>query len=219
MKYRPLKKDLTDGTKTCHFCNRPLKSLKAYILMDEKTKEKIYSGPKCAEDNISNKYNLKLIPDLTRYTLAINDKESVLSSNFVERNTLKHTEKDLNYRKAIEYLELRENKLSEDFNTSYNVLKEYYSFYLVEGTLNLKQINHILNIEKKSPDSLRLINLQKCYNYIFWINIGIQKLEEKADGFLIPIKNYLINNLKLSIKQKKGVNKWLQNLAETPLLK
>ncbi|AIZ42465.1 hypothetical protein [Cellulophaga baltica] len=219
MSYRPLKKDLTDGTEICHFCNRPLRSLKAYILIDEKTKENVYSGPKCAEDNINNEYNLKLIPDLTKYTLAINDKESIPSNNSKERNTSKYSEKELNLRKAIEYLELRENKLSEDFNTSYNVLKEYYNSYLEEGTLNLNQISHILNIEKKSPDSLKLINLQKCYNYIFWINTGIQKLEVKADDFLIPIKNYLLKNLKLSDKQKIGVNKWLQNLDGIPQLK
>jgi len=219
MNYRPLKKDLTDGTEICHFCNRPLRSLKAYILEDEGTKEIVYSGPKCAEDNIKPKYNLKLIPDLTKYTLAVNDKESISTISAKERNISKYSQEELNLRKAIEYLELRENKLIEDFNTSYSVLNEYYNSYLEKGTLDKNQIQHTLNIENKSPDSFKLINLQKCYNYSFWINNGILRLEDKADDFLIPIKTYLIKNFKISEKQKNGVNKWLENLDGIPQLK
>lgn len=219
MSYRPLKKDLTDGTEVCNFCNRPLKSLKAYILTNESTGEIVYSGPKCAENNIKKAYNLKLIPDLTKYTLAINDKEKKSNVYITEFNTSKYSEEELNLRKAIEYLELRENKLSEDFNTSYKILNEYYKEYLINGTLGLSQIRHILNIEKKSPESLKLVNLHKCYNYVFWIDTGIQKLDEKADDFLIPIKKYLIKNLKISERQKIGVNKWLENLDGIPQLK
>lgn len=219
MSYRPLKKDLTDGTEICHFCNRPLKSLKAYILLNENTKEFVYSGPKCAENNINQTYNLQLTPDLTKYTLGINNKESSSNGTVTKLSTSKYSDAELNLRKVIEYLELRENKLSEDFNTSYKVLNEYYKEYLEKRTLGLNQIRHILNIERKSPESLRLVNLQKCYNYFFWINTGIQKLEDKADDFLIPIKNYLIKNLKITDRQKAGVNKWLENLEEIPQLK
>lgn len=219
MNYRPLKKDLTDGTQKCHFCNRPLSSLKAFILEDEKTKEIVFSGPKCAKENIDRKYNLKLIPDLTKYTLAFNDKDSVSRSHLKERNLLNLTQEEINFRKAIEYLELRENKLAEDFNTSFFVLNEYYLFYLENGFLNKNQVQHILNIENKSPNNFKLINLQKCYNYIFWINKGISILDDKADDFLIPIRIYLTNNLKISEKQKNGVNKWLKNLEGIPQLK
>ncbi len=219
MSYRPLKKDLTDGTRICHFCNKPLRSLKAFILENEDTNEIVYSGPKCAKDNINSVYNIKLIPDLTKFTLAINEKESVSSVNSTKRNKSSFSKEELDLRKAIEYLELRENKLISDFDTSYNVLEKYYKFYLEEKKLNKSQIQHILNIENKSPKSFKLNNLQKCYNYIFWINNAILQLEEKADNFLIPIKTYLTRNFKITEKQKKGVNKWLENLEGIPQLK
>lgn len=219
MSYRPLKKDLTNGTQNCHFCGVAIRSLKAYILENIDSKEKVFSGPDCAKQNIHSDYKLGLIPDLTKYTLALSKKEGSSTNRAGDRTNLKSTDEEQNLRKAIEYLELRENKLAQFFNTSFPKLKNYFNSYLISGELKKDEIQHILNIEKNAPDTLKLINLQKCYNYFFWIDIGIGKLGGVADEFLIPIKNYLIKNLKISEKQKIGVNKWLKNIDGVPQLK
>ncbi|WET00209.1 hypothetical protein P2W68_11360 [Chryseobacterium arthrosphaerae] len=222
MKYKPLKKDLTEQEETCFYCNRRLKSLKAYVLEDLETGYNIFVGPSCIKEFISKDYNLSLIPDLTRYTEALNSRgkkenDSEERVHIQKENTLEQSEKD--YKKAIEYLELREDKLAGSYNTSYTVLNKYYQIYLTNNKLETDIVRHILNIEKNAPEKFKLINLQKCYNYSFWIKVGIRQLNEEASSFLKSIESYLQINLTITDKQKKGVNKWLEKLDAIPKLK
>jgi hypothetical protein len=106
-------------------------------------------------------YDLKKIPDFKKFTLSVNENENSGAGGGAGSHSIL-VEEELNFRKAVEYLELREDKLVSDFNTSYAVLKEYYEFYLEKESLDRNQIRHILNIEKKSPEKYRLVNLQKC---------------------------------------------------------
>lgn len=222
MTYIPLKKDLTEGTEICNFCDKPLNSLTAYILKNIENNCIVYAGPTCAKKNISSKYNIKLVPDLTKFTLSAKPNEDSLiritnNENKTRNSTL--TDDDKKYKRAIEYIELRENKLNKNFNTSYQILEEYYKEYLINNKLEKQTIEHILNIEKKAPNELKLDNLQKCYNYSFWISAGIKKLDKDATNFLSSILKYLETNLKISEKQKIGVNKWLKNLDNIPQIK
>lgn len=219
MTYIPIKKDLTEGTETCEFCGKRLKSLTAFNLKNTETNDIVFAGETCAKRNIPLDYNIKLIPDFTKFTLSVNENEKLSISDTRKSNKSELTEEEKDYKKAIEYIELRENKLQENFETSYPILKEYYNEYLLNNILGANEIKHILNIENKAPEKLKLNNLQKCYNYSFWINVAINKLDKEANVFLISIQKYLEKNFKISEKQKIGVNKWLKNLNGIPQIK
>jgi len=222
MSYRPIKKDFTEGTVKCFFCNRPLKSLKTYILENIYNNELVNSGPTCAAKNLDKQYNLNIIPDLTKYTLSTQteDEEELFSNNDNgKRNNSTLTTEDRNLRTAIEYLELRENKLAENFQTSYPTLKNYYTIYQNTRILDSDSVNHILNIEKKAPENYKLRNLQMCYNYSFWLIISIKKLDKEANNFLSPVYEYLKKKMRITEKQKNGINNWLKKLDGIPQLK
>lgn len=220
MSYRPIRKDLITEKQKCHFCSRTLNSLKAYVLENTETKEIIYAGFKCAGDNIDSQYKLGLIPDFTRYTLAMSEREVDLinprQGNEKADNTT--SDEDEKRRNALEYIELREDKLVEDFKTSYPILKTYFDKHLV-SELNDNEIKHIFNIEKNAPETLKLMNLQKCYNYLFWIDVAIGKLGDDSDKFLKSVRKYLIINKGITEDQKVAVNKWIVNLSNVPQLK
>ena len=222
MSYRPIQKDLTEATVLCYFCDRPLKSLKRYILENLEKNESVNAGPTCAEKNLDKKYNLNSIPDFTKYTLSSQkeDTEEITNrSNKGSRNLSILKTEEVNLRTAIEYLELRENKLAESCNTSYPILKNYYETYQNTRNLDSDSVNHILNLEKNAPEKYKIKNLQKCYNYLFWLNISIARLGDEANRFLIPIREYLKKNMRITENQKRGVNNWLKNLDGIPQLK
>ena len=145
--YRPIRKDLTETTTKCHFCPKPLRSLTAYILQDVTTGEYVYAGPECAKKNVGNKDFLKKIPDFTRFTAPnkSDDKGSQTGKGTGSGGRTPLTEEDQR-RKAIEYLELRVNKLAKDFSTSHEKLEEYYTDYK-NSELSNEAIRHILNID------------------------------------------------------------------------
>lgn len=100
----------------------------------------------------------------------------------------------------------------------YSALKGYYIKYKKEPLIDA-DICHIDNIEAKDPEKLRLSNLQKCYNYLFWIDVGIEKLPAGKAKFLSDVRRSLVNSGKITQAQKVAVNKWLVNIPGVPQLK
>ncbi|MCP4488445.1 MAG: hypothetical protein GY820_14150 [Gammaproteobacteria bacterium] len=215
MKYKPLRRDLTEFTEKCHFCLRPLHSMKAFVFEIVETGETVYSGPVCAEKFVESKEILKELPDLTKFTLAMKEGGKRTAGHEIVRGARRENSKR---KKALEYLELREGKLAPDFSTSYKPMKAYY-LKGKNSQLSDDEIQHILNIENKAPENLRLENLQRCYNYVFWIDIALAKIGEKAQDFFPGVRSYLVNNFKITPKQKEGINNWLKNQKGIPQLK
>lgn len=214
MSFKPLRKDLTEVSRRCDFCPKFLTSLKAYVLEDEVSGKIAYAGPVCAKNNIYANYSLVGIPDLTKFTLPNGDGEGGPggaggSGGSNSADPIRH---------ALEYLVLREEKLAHEMHISYSVLKTYYSKSKT-GPLTEAEVRHINSIEAKAPEKLRLTNLQRCYNYLFWIDVGIEKLPEAKTAFLRNIRRTLVNNGEISQPQKVAVNKWLVNIPGVPQLK
>jgi len=214
MSFKPLRKDLTETTRRCDFCPKFLTSLKAYVLEEEVSGRIAYAGPTCAKNNIGANYTLVEIPDLTRFTLSSGEGEREAGgaggsggSNSTDPN-----------RQALEYLLLREEKLASEMPTSYSVLKNYFIKSKTES-LTEAEVRHINNIEAKAPEKFRLTNLQKCYNYLFWMNVGIERLPAEKTEFLSNIRRSLVSHGEISLAQKVAVNKWLVNIPGVPLLK
>lgn len=213
MPFKPLRKDLTETSRRCDFCPKFLTSLKAYVLEDEETGRTLYAGPVCAKNNVGS-YSLTGIPDLTKFTMPNGDGENSGGGiGFSGGGSVVDPRQ-----KALEYLLLREEKLAHVMNTSYSVLEKYY-IKTKKEELTENEVRHINNIEAKAPEKLKLLNLQKCYNYLFWLNVGIEKLATEKADYLRSVRNNLINNLEISQNQKIGVNNWLVNISGVPQLK
>lgn len=220
MIYSLLRKDLVSIDTKCEFCNRTLKSGKAYLLISD-LGSYVFAGKHCAIKNSSNGEAVNKLPNLTRYTISPEDETDhapIVIGGHGGR-PLKSASDD--YRKAVEYLILRQQLLRPYLpSISYSGFDEYYLSYQ-NNTIDEKAIRHIVNIENKAPTKLKLSTLQKCYNYIFWIDVAIDKIGEEHQGipFLQGVRKHLVKNYSITNDQKDGVNKWLQHIESVALLK
>jgi len=98
--YQLIRRDLTETTRKCDFCPQYLTSLKAYVLKDLETGELSYAGPTCAK-NKAGKSSITGIPDLTKFTLATNNREG---SGLGRQGGAGEDDPE---KRAIEYLMLR----------------------------------------------------------------------------------------------------------------
>lgn len=211
MPYQVMRRDLTETTRKCDFCPQYLTSLKAYVLKDVETGKLSYAGPTCAKNN-AGEDSLSGIPDLTKFTLSKNERESGGSggrSGTSEANPEKN---------AIEYLVLRECKLVDELKCSYSVLKEYHKKYCTQG-LSESDVRHINNIAAKAPENLSPSTLQRIYNYLFWIDVAIQKLPPDKTNFLKGVRKTIVSKGKIYENQTASINKWLVNINGVPQLK
>ena len=221
MSYTVIRKDLTEGTKKCFFCPNNLTSLKAYVLEDCDSGEHVFAGPWCAEKNVG-KAALLAVPDLTKFTKSNKKKKSgELEADTPTRESPERKAPeavDHDERRALEYLALREDKLASELKCSYEVLTNYYD-KSKKRSLTDKDIKHINNIEAKAPEKLSLSVLQRLYNYLFWIDVGIDKLPDDKREFLGIMRKRLLKAGKLTDGQKEATNKWLENIDGVPQLK
>ena len=214
MAYRALRRDLTEETQKCHFCPNHLTSLKAYVLEDLEDGRLVFAGPTCARNHIGPGESLSNLPDLTKFTDTADERGGTGGGGAGGG-----AGKDRDDRKfALEYLLLREHKLADELRCSYPPLREYY-IQSLSRPLTDTEISHIVNIEAKAPESLRLIALQRCYNYLFWIDAAIARLQAGKTDFLLNVRSTLIRKREISPAQKDGVNGWLKNIAGVPQLK
>lgn len=214
MAYKALRKDLTDDTQKCHFCPKYLTSLKAYVLEHIESGETVYAGPICAKNNIGPEVKLSSLPDLTRFTDTANEGNGASGGGGGGGGEGGRDDRKF----ALEYLMLREQKLADVLKTSYKVLSNYY-LQSTNRSLTDDEISHVVNIEAKAPNHLRLTSLQRCYNYLFWINVAIERVDVGKVVFLTSVRDTLIKNHEISISQRDAVNRWLKNIAGVPQLK
>lgn len=211
MAYEVIRRDLTETTRKCDFCPRFLTSLKAYVLRNVETGELHYAGPACAKGKAGEEA-LSGVPDLTKFTMAVMNHDGGGSGGPGGR-AIDNPEKD-----AVEYLTLREGKLAHELNCSYQVLREYYKKYQDQG-LSDSDVEHINNIASKAPDSLTPSVLQRIYNFLFWIDVGIERLPAEKTEFLVGVRNTIIARGRITENQRSAINSWLQNIDGVPQLK
>ncbi|WP_419811056.1 hypothetical protein [Bacterioplanoides sp.] len=211
MPYQVIRRDLTETTRKCDFCPKYLTSLKAYVLKDLETGKLSYAGPTCAI-NKAGEGSISGVPDLTKFTSATNTREvgGPIGQGRAGENDPE--------KRAVEYLMLREYKLVNELKCSYLVLREYYEKLNSQG-LSESDIRHINNIAAKAPENLTLATLQKIYNYLFWIDVGIGKLPPEKNDFLVGVRKTIVSKGKISERQKISINRWLENIDGVPQLK
>lgn len=211
MQYQVIRRDLTETTRKCDFCPQHLTSLKAYVLKNLETGGLSYAGPTCAKNN-AGEGSLSGVPDLTKFTFPKNDREGGGAGGGGGAS------EDNPEKRAIEYLMLREYKLVDELNCSYSVLKKYYEKHNNQG-LSEGDIRHINNIAAKAPENLSPAMLQRVYNYLFWIDVAIDKLPAEKTEFLTGVRSTIVSKGKISERQTSSINKWLENIDGVPQLK
>ncbi|ASM38964.1 MAG: hypothetical protein SPI03_02865 [Campylobacter sputorum] len=217
-----VKKDFVlEYTKSYHY-GKKLTSGKAYYLKDDNGNT--YYASKYYIDKYLN-VDLSKIPDLTTSLISMTTNENSINKTHTGNdNKFNHDKSN-----AITYIILRQEKLIEYNLSSYEPLKKYYDKYISDGNLNDKDINHIINIEKRAKQrntKLSLYNLRTCYAYEFILKRTLNYLEQnqKTNGvkFITSLISYLRKNYTLSENQIKGLENWLdylpKDLRETKLM-
>ncbi|KFL34672.1 MULTISPECIES: hypothetical protein [unclassified Sulfurospirillum] len=214
MSYIALRKDLTESKEKCEFCPKHMTSLKAFVLLDTKTGKEVYAGPVCAKNHIDPSIHLNHLPDFTKFTLGTEEHRGSRGGHVGSGAS---TPEELRKKKAREYLELREYKVIGTLVPSYKPLKDYYDILKIRD-LNEGEINHIINIEARAPYELKHETLLKCYNYLFWIDVALLKVDSTGITYLKNMKTTILKYKKLSSKQLEGTNKWLEHIEGVPTL-
>jgi hypothetical protein len=213
MYYKIVRRDLISEVRKCDLCPNKLTSFKAYVLQHDVTGEIKFAGPKCALKNISKGESLDDCPDFTNFTVNLQTHDGGGHGNASSKDVVDDAKQ-----RAIEYLMLREEILSEEFKCTYHVLEMLYQKHKNEG-LSPEDVKHINNIEAKAPQDLKLSHLKKIYNYLFWINVAISRTQENKANFLIDVRKSIIKFKKMTENQKKAINKWLERIDGVPQLK
>lgn len=215
-----LKKDFVNENEKSYCKGRRLSSGTAYYLQKDNG-EIVYGGKQCAEEHSNT--DLSQIPDLTKSLIARHDGATTTGGNNTGVNGTKN---DTSKSKAISYILLREEKLSEfkyaNKSLSYSILNQYYQTYKDNNDLSDDAVKHILNIEKKSSENTKkkmsLQNLSTCYAYQYILERTLDYLEQKDNHDGIKYINGMIKGLhdycSLTTNQINGLSKWLQFLPE-----
>ena len=188
--------------------------MKAYVLEDLATGEILHAGPTCAQDHIAAGERLVGCPDLTRFTASIHEGPDHGGGGGADGGA----DGADGRRDAMEYLLLREHKLPAEMKCSFTPLRAYF-LESQRRVLTDDEIAHIRNIEAKAPAPLRLNTLQRCYNYLFWIDVGLARLGPDKVDFLQSVRAALLVKHAITVRQREAINRWLQGIPGVPQLK
>jgi hypothetical protein len=203
---------------SCRFCDRPLKTNVAFILVDPSGTE-VQAGPKCTKNHSLNPKDK--VPDFTKASFDVPSEEDAEGGNVQDRNPrpLSSGKAQSGPKKegdeAIEYLRLRMEKLTGFNGASFGKLQEIYGRY-TSGSITQEDRTYLNNlVVKMGREHSRYShsNLQTCYAYAFWMDCF---LEKKDSEFIRSVNSALKDKLHLTEGQLEGINKWLQHQKGIP---
>jgi hypothetical protein len=200
--------------KTCEFCNRPLKTNIAYILIRDGIE--VPAGPHCSHKNAKNPG--ERIPDFTKASLDIpdDDENGPGSGGGSGGGKGKHPRPAGYY--EIEYLRLRAEKLIDFRDAIFPKLSDVYAKYKATG-LDDGDIGYLDGLIKKVSAEKPLLspkNLQICYAYSFWLQ---RYLDRKGkNDFISSILSQLKAKMRLSEAQLAAANKCFETIGRIPRL-
>jgi hypothetical protein len=194
----------------CVFCDSGRTLKKGIVLRNLETKELVVSSTSCFDKHIIKISNPKeVIPNLTKGVIG-KPSESYKNSDNTQGGKTSHQISNL------EYLILRQEKLSHIKGIKYDGIQDIYDSYKkdfkISETEDFRLNKFIESTIEKFPDySPR--NLQKLYASLFWLKYAIDKQRnEKSKKFLQDIHDKYQKSRKLSRKQVDSVYETLKNL-------
>ena len=209
--------DFTDANR-CGFCGRPLPLGIAYIVrLDDQTE--VAAGPVCARKNATTEG----VPDFTKAAHYTEEQVDPSDGERSGRSPKKHENgrRDGSERhRATTYLRLRQERMNDFANVRHPVLDPIYQRYR-EGALTEDDIAHLVRlmtvVENRYP-LLALNALQTAYAYHRLLLRAADKIEHNEKRrYLLSLDEYLRNNLRLTVAQIDGANRWLEHMGHVRL--
>ena len=192
--YKQILKDyFTD--KYCHFCNSGRLLKEGIILINLNTNETVFISKHCLdkEENRSQIQNInETIPNLTK-GLAVQQQNTQNVKHSTNTNNTQNLAVNNHY--EIEYLILRQEKLSDFEGVSYQGINDIYLKFKDKYTISEVESSRLKKLISKtkidfpqfSPSSL-----QKLYASSFWLDYAIKKTTKiKQQIFLESISQHV----------------------------
>jgi hypothetical protein len=205
--------DFTDA-KRCVFCERPLRLGIAHIMRLDNESE-VAAGPVCARKNAPTED----YPDFTRagqYT----DDQVDCSNGRNSKGSVNEQHAESKRLRAIEYLRLRQEKMSDFAHVRYGALnpidERFRSGGLTED--DIAHLSRLMTAVERRYQLLSLNALQTAYAYHKLILRAAEKIEvDEKRQYLLSLDEYLRVNLRLTPAQIEGANRWLEYLGQVRL--
>lgn len=198
----------------CHFCNRPLKTNIAYILISEE--HEVPSGPTCAKKHSKNPS--EKIPDFTKASFDVVEEDDEEEGSGKGKSGGGATKtKPIGFFE-LEYLRLRAEKLSGFKDAMFPKLNEVYQKYKNVGLEenDLRYIENLIKMVNRDKPLFTPKNLQTCYAYAYWIERFLER--KGANDFASSVLSQLQQKLKLTESQIVAINKWFKHIDRMPSL-
>jgi len=190
--YRALIIDFSKDKK-CFFCKSG-KTLKFCVTIQDISSGEVYvSSKSCYEKNIDKFKNKNdNIPNLTKGVIRENSESQYLSKRFaIERDPSSQISN-------LEYLILRQEKLSDIDKMKYDGIQDIYENYkkgLSLTEIENNRLDRFIETTKKIYPEFSPMNLQRLYACVFWldyaiINTDYKKTQEFLQSILHDYKKY-----------------------------
>ena len=209
--------DFTEARR-CGFCDRPLPLGIAHIVrMDDQTE--IAAGPVCARKNAPTE-------DYPNFTTAayytdeqIEPSDGHRAGRRLKEDTSERRAETERHR-AVTYLRLRQEKMSDFPNVRHSVLDPIYERFCSGGLTNddVAHLGRLMAVVEQRYPLLALNALKTAYSYHKLILRAAEKIEhEEKRQYLLSLDEYLRANLRLTPAQIDGANRWLEHLGQVRL--
>ena len=213
--FSPVRRDYVFDEK-CHACPRKLTSNVAIILRDVHGREFPF-GPKCAKDALGPEGQrlLRHVPDFTKAALG-QEREGTVDGGAGGAGNSGVRDADetaRQFRRAVTYLLLRQQKLAHVPAAGYGPFSTYADTLEQTGTLPEDAVAHILNVERKNIGTkFGFDNLQAVYGYDRCIERTLASVKPEKQDWLKDIHASLRNCLYLTEAQARGVGNWFERI-------
>ena len=216
--YKQILKDyFTD--KYCHFCNSGRLLKEGIILINLNTNETVFISKHCLdkEENRSQIQNInETIPNLTK-GLAVQQQNTQNVKHSTNTNNTQNLAVNNHY--EIEYLILRQEKLSDFEGVSYQGINDIYLKFKDKYTISEVESSRLKKLISKTKIDFPQFShssLQKLYASSFWLDYAIKKTTKiKQQIFLESISDYYKKNRVITQKQSDAVQQIFEELNTT----
>jgi len=210
--FEPSRIDFVFETR-CTDCNRLLTSSTATIMQDDSGKE-FSLGPHCARKRIApdREHLLKQIPNLTRAHIPISSDYPSINGHDGSEERPSFATREIE-RDCLEYVMLRQQKLSHFDQISWDVLDNVLREYNKQGQLTERSIKTVQStISKNHGKRLGKRNLMTAYAFDILITKTLSKITKPDDKiWLTKQQDKLRKWGHLYPDTAAKVNNWLKN--------
>ncbi len=191
----------------CAFCESGRTLKEGVRLINLVTRSMVVCSKHCLDKESLQIINAsETIPDVTRGII----QQNLNGKAYPSGNSNKEKES------ALEYLILRQDKLSEIEGIPYNGINDIYQEFEEDHSLSLSALNRLNKFIQTTTirfPEYSLRNLQKLYASVFWLQYARDKADNlKTKEFLESVLKHYKRKKFISIKQDTAIKKTFKSL-------